>query len=164
MTNNKEYQLIRDLPKTKPEGKLEWFFKIIISVMAIGYFIYWVIDRNLPWDVVTIILVITIVVFWGLFLAVKLKNNKPINYVKIQDGKLYITTNNATLWCKPIHEIVEIAVVEPKIKWKIVLKSKALVFKTENDTYSLDLQYLKFDGYSTDDVFNQLKRVCKLDA
>jgi len=164
MTSNKEYQLIKDLPQSKPTGKLEWFFKITIGVITIGYFLYRMIDKNLPWDVIAILMVITVVIFFSLFVAIKFNNNKPYNFLKIKDNKLYVSTKNATLWCKPIHEIVEIAVVEPKIKWKIVLKSKSLSFKTQNDSYNLDLQYSKFDGYSIDDVVKELKEICNLNA
>ncbi len=143
---------------------MEWFVKITVGIIAIGYFVYFIFDRNIPSDVVVTLTVITVVILFSLLIIIKFNQNKPYNFLKIQDNILYISTKNSTLWRKPIHEIVEITLVEPKIKWKLVLKNKSLIFKTQNDSYTLDLQYSKFDGYSLDDVVKELKATCNLKA
>jgi len=162
MVNNKEYQLIYEPFQNNPKGKLEWFIKIAIFIIALGYLIHIVFSEKYTSWVPILIIIVTI--FLGIIIAIKSKNNKSYNFLKIQDNKLYITTKNTTLWCKPIHEIIEITVAEPKIKWKIILRSKFLIFRTQDDSYCLDLQYSKFDGYSTKDVVEELKRVCNLNA
>jgi len=162
MANNKEYQLIYEPSQDNPKGKLEWFLKITIFIIALGYLIDIVFSEKYPsWAP---IFIISVTIFLGIIITIKSKNNKPYNFLKIQDNKLYITTKNTTLWCKPINEITEITVVEPKMKWKIILRSKFLIFRTQNDSYCLDLQYSKFDGYSTNDVVKELKRICNLNA
>lgn len=154
MPNKIEFYLFEDFNK-RLTSKWEKFFSVAIIFFSAIYS-YFKDQSLIPFLVLAMLmLAISILIFW------RMKNPEMIYRFKLENGYLSIYNKTAILWYKKIKDITDVVLQEEKQAFKLRVREKALIMKTDNDSYCIYLRQTKFLDASVEEVINKIKECAR---
>ena len=169
-TPSQQYEIIKDARKRQnvprdweSESALYIVFGTIIYVLNPKYFLYIM-------GLVAMVLLISYISSFLESLYIKSKYyKKTIGYVSVIEGSIYMHTESTTNWYVPISEVKKVYSIKPIFSESYLTKgmlvqAEEIKLETRDDVYSIVLCVSKFKDYTTSEMVNELRALCKLNA
>ena len=169
-TPSQQYEIIKDARKRQNVPR-DWESESALYIV-LGTIIYVINPRYFLYIMGLVVIVLSVSYVSSLLEAIYIKSKyykKIVGYVSVIDGSIYMHTESTTNWYVPISEVQKVYSIEPIFSESYLTKgmlvqAETIKLETREDVYSIVLCVSKFKDYTTSEMVNELRALCKLNA